>query len=279
MSLFAGSKGLTKWLDGNLKLPDLSTYPRAYWIWKINDDALRAFIFGNISKGDYHAVSHIQESHAVFEELRKRHELSPLEKMGLFQKALDIRFNVNTPLSETIDEIMTIHAKIADIGIMEPDHLKCILLASALLDQPEFHHIRLAITDVEDSPGFSSTTILHLLEREESLQRFRSAFGAVKGNRATKATCSICKSADHTENTCIQPGGKMAGQSLDKARAASGKPPRQRRKRSSQPATGTPSANASTTSTHQIKTGTHPIVINGLLYYPVLDAVVPPQYQ
>lgn len=283
MRLFAGIKGLTKWLDGTLKLPDQATYPEAHRIWKINDDALRAFIFGNISQGDYHAVSHLQESHAVFEELRKRHDLSLLEKFDLFKNALDIRFNVNTPLSETIHEIMTIHAKIVDMGIMEPDHLKCILLASALLDQPEFHHIQVAIMDVEDSPDFSSNTILRLLEREGSLQRFRSAFGAVKGDRATKATCSICKSANHTENFCIRPGGKMAGQSLDKARAAqraaSGKPPRQRRKRPSQPATGTPSANAPTTSTHQITTGTHPIVINGLLYYPVLDAVAPPQYQ
>lgn len=261
--LLADSNGLTEWLDGTLKLPDQETYPEAHRIWKINDRALRAFIFRNISKGDHLAVSHLQESHVVFEELRKRHDLSPLEQVILFKKALGIRFSVNTPLSETIDEIMTIHAKLADTNIttMEPDYLKCIFLINALGCQPEFRHIDIAIMEAEDSPDFSSSTILRLLEREESLQLFRSSTsGAAKGGRATNAKCSICESANHTENSCIQSGGKMAGRSLDEARAeqraASGKRPprrrRNRRNRSSQPATGTPSANAATTSAQQI---------------------------
>jgi hypothetical protein len=93
MRLFAAGRGLAKWLDGTLKLPDQETYPEAHRIWKMNDGALSAFIFGNISKGDYRAVSHLQESHSVFEELRKRHSLSLLEKLNLFKKGLDIRFN------------------------------------------------------------------------------------------------------------------------------------------------------------------------------------------
>jgi len=285
MHLCADSNGLTDWLDGTLKLPDQTTYPEAHRIWKINDRTLRAFIFRNISKADYHAVSHLQESHAVFEELRKRHGLSLVEQALLFKKALEIRFNVNTPLSKTIYEIMTIHEQLADTGIMEPDYLKCIFLICALGYQPEFDHINIAIMEAGDSPDFSSNTILRLLEKEQSLQLFRSTFGAVKGHRATNVKCSNCKSANHTEGSCIQSGGKIAGQSLDKAgaaqRAASGKRPprRQRRNRSSQPATGTPLANAATTSAQQIQTGTHPIVVNGLSYYPVPDAVAPPQYQ
>jgi hypothetical protein len=286
--LVADSNGLTEWLDGTLKLPDQETYPEAHRIWEINDRELRAFIFRNISKDDYHAVSHLQESHAVFEELRKRHDLSLAEQLILFNKALDIRFSVNTPLSETIDEIMTIHEQLADKGIMPPDLLLCFFLYNALDCQPEFHHINIAIMEAGDSPDFSSSTILRLLEREALLQRLRSATsGAAKGGRATNAKCSICKSADHTENSCIQSGGEMAGQSLDKAlvdqRAASGKrPPRRRRRRrnrSSQPATGTPSTSAATTSAQQIQTVAHPIEINGLLYYPVPNAVAPPQYQ
>ena len=285
MRLFAAGRGLAKWLDGTLKLPDQETYPEAHQIWKMNDGALSAFIFGNISEGDYLAVSHLQESHSVFEELRKRHSLSLLEKLNLFKKGLDIRFNVNTPLRKTINEITIIHDKIADCGIMKPDHLKCIFLVSALGYQPEFDHIAIAIMEAEDSPDFSSNTILRLLEKEEELQLFRSAFGAVKGGRVAKVTCSICKSTSHTEDSCLQPGGKRAGQSLDKARVVqrasgtSGKPPCQGKNRSSQPATGTPSVNAAATSTQQIPTGTQPIVINGLLYYPVLDTVAPPQYQ
>ena len=283
MRVFAGSKGLIKWLDGTLELPDQATYPGAHYIWKINDGALNGFILGNISERDYRAVSDLQESHAVFEELRKCHALRLSEKADLFKKALDIRFNINTPLSETIHKIMSIHAKIANMGIMEPDYLKCIFLFSALGYQPEFHRVQIETMSAQDSPDFSSDTIPGLLHQEESLQLMRAAFGSVKGDRATKAICSICKSANHTVDFCIQPGGKMAGQSLDKARAAqraaSGKPPRQRRNRSSQPATGTPSASAETTSAQQIQTGTHTIVINGLSYNLVPSAVAPPQYQ
>jgi hypothetical protein len=60
-----------------------------------------------------------------------------LEKALLFKKLFDIRFKFNTPLSRTIDEITTIHEKLANKGIMELDHLKCIFLVSALGSQPK----------------------------------------------------------------------------------------------------------------------------------------------
>jgi hypothetical protein len=287
MSLFAGSWGFTKWLDGTLKRPDEAVYPEAHYLWQTNDRSLRTFMLEHISRCDHRAVSHLEESHSVFEELRKRHANPGIHiQATLFKKflkkLLDIRLNHNTPFSKTVHEIRVLSTKIFKLGVFEPDRFKCIILYNALGEH--FKHIQSRIRAIAESPGFSSDTIRSLIEQEDSLIRLRaeqkpqpapSTSVAVNRDRAASPVCSNCKRANHTVDFCIQPGGKMAGRSLVEARAA------QRgnagRNQTANPATSAPSAdlNVATISTVTQHKQAPPMTleINGVLYHLVPNAV------
>lgn len=133
MSLFATSRRLTEWLDGSLKRPDEAAYPEAHYLWQRTDGSLRAFMLGRISRRDYRAVSHLEESHSVFEELRKRHETPGIHiQATLLKKLLGIQYNPNTPFGKTSHELRALSTKIFKMKIFEPDRLKCIVLYNAL---------------------------------------------------------------------------------------------------------------------------------------------------
>jgi|SRR6266850_1188516 len=279
MSLFAASRGFTEWLDGSLKRPDEAAYPGAHYLWQRSDGSLRTFMLGHISRRDYRAVSHLEESHSVFEELRKRHENPGIHiQAALLKKLLAIQYNPNTPLGKTSHEIRVLSSKIFKMRIFEPDRLRCIVLYNALV---HFKHIQSTIRAISESPGFSSDTIIRLIEREDSLMRLRAAQRpqpvpstsvAVNRDRAATLVCSNCRRANHTMDFCIKPGGKMAGRSLVEARAA------QRgnagRNQTVNSATNAPSANLNVAMiSTQHKQAPLTILINGVLYHAVPNAV------
>ena len=132
-------------------------------------------------------------------------------------------------------------------------------------------------------PNFTSDNLLRLIDTEEAMIHRRlkqgllpiahpsSAFPASTARDRQRPICSNCKRTNHATDFCILPGGKMAGRSIDKARAAqrapSGKPPRGSRPHSSQTAhVATIAVNADVTETPSVPHPSPFITINGISY-------------
>ena len=121
LELLASRTGFAKWLNGSVSRPDEHTQPKASWIWESNDE-LRAFILEHISKVDFDLVKGHKTSHEVFQALRKRHErVGMYAQVLLLKKALNIHFDLNTPLSTTVSEIRDLHERICNMGPIDQD--------------------------------------------------------------------------------------------------------------------------------------------------------------
>ena len=237
MRLLVDHLGFTDWLDGTLPCPDQTSYAKANRVWKSNDRSLRAFMLERISKNEFKLTQSVPTSHSVFEKLRSRHEhLSLHSQVLLLKKALDIRANPDTPLSTTIVEIDDLHTKIMNMGAIDGDRLRSVLLINCLNNH--YTDIQSSIHAMADDLSFSSETVVRHLEAEEALLRRRNelspgntALAAMSGkSRAPKLLCANCKRTNHTTDFCISTGGKMAGRSIEDARNAQraflGRPPR-----------------------------------------------------
>ncbi|KAN0126393.1 hypothetical protein V8E52_000033 [Russula decolorans] len=224
--------GFGSWLDGSLECPDQSLYPDAHRVWKKNDHTFRKFILKHISADDYQQVYRLDKCHDVFEKLRKRHELLGIyAQAALVKKAFQLRYNVDTPFSETILEIDLICERIIKMGTLTPDRLYALFIVNALGDN--FPHLRPTIEAMVEAPGFLSDALVQLLRTEDLRLRYSAkhdlqqagvnpAKVPVHGNNneGAKAACSNCKRSNHITDFCIKPGGKMAGRSIKEARAA-----------------------------------------------------------
>jgi hypothetical protein len=173
---------------------------------------------------DYRSVSHLPTSHAVFEELRKTHTKQGLcARMVLIKKAMEIRFRPDVPLSETVDEIYALHTKIVNMGPIDDDELLEIFLLNALNDN--FENIQSYLMSIADDPSFSSETIERRLRLEGSLIRIRAektlqTSSTSQGRARSRPVCANCKKPGHLADFCVRPGGKIAGRSINDARAA-----------------------------------------------------------
>ena len=220
---------------------------------------------------------------------------STLAQALLLKKALEIRFFPGTPISTTISEIDDLLTKIMQMGTIDGDRLKTILLINAMND--ESAHVQSALQSMAHSPDFSSYTVLRLLEAEKTLIMQRreqspthslTAHAEATGtNKKVKLPCSNCKRTNHPTDFCISPGGKMAGRSIDEARAAQRAAPRRPPRSGKLESESSNSSNTTNTTTSNVALppltiNTDPpipvlnsITINGLTYYPVLTATSP----
>lgn len=237
MTILVYRQGFSPWLDGSLECPDEQRCPGAYWIWQQNECSLRSFLLKHISPPDFTLVRNLPNSHEIFEALRKRHEkLAPFRQAALLKKALDVRFEPGTPFRETMSRLQEL---VIAIGKIDDDRLLMIILLNSLGNHFSYLLSTLQTMAIE-LDDFSSKTILKCIEGEEFLiqcraeQGFRpssvkpTAFATVNA-RQPKPPCSNCKRSNHLTEFCISPGGKMAGWTIDDARAAqraaSGKAP------------------------------------------------------
>ena len=281
VALLADRQGFSEWLDGSLVCPDKVTHPKANQIWMKNDRSLKAFLLSHISQRDYDNTSSLLSSHLVMEELHRVHEKQGLHaKIVLMKQATDKRFNVDTPLSKTVDEYVTLHKRIIQMGPIDPDQLLATYLINGLNDIPAFENLQSNIITSADDPAFSSKMVIRRILQQDNLSRCRAeqnpqaATALLTQNRTkSRAICAHCKRPGHLTEFCIQPGGKMAGRSIDDARTAQrlfmGKQPRT--EQSSTKASTTPaSANVATSETAAttVSTQTTPdsIIIGGNTY-------------
>jgi hypothetical protein len=143
----------------------------------------------------------------------------------LLKQALDFRYDPNLPFRNGADEIIAMHTRFVNMGPIDLDHIKIILLLNAFGDRWE--HIQSSLWSSLDSPNFGVNSILRRLDQEDSRARSRAA---QSGDTATALAavckdkppriCSNCQKEGHIANFCIKPGGGMAGKTLDEARTA-----------------------------------------------------------
>jgi transposase InsO family protein len=232
LELAASGQGFARYLDGTLACPDVNVNPKGYWIWDNNDRSLWAFMLRHISPEDYEVVTPFRThgAHAVYEALRERHEKRGLyAQVLLIKKTLEIRFDTTKSLDDTVSEIKSLHRRIADMGEINTDKLLTVFLMNALADQ--LPHLQSAIQSMSSNPGFCSAHVTQRIHEENELLRHREAQGlqtnisgitalAAVGKPRSRRICSNCKATGHLVDTCIKPGGKMAGRSLEDAQAA-----------------------------------------------------------
>jgi transposase InsO family protein len=236
VTLLAGRQGFRKWLTGSFPQPKIDTHAKAHHIWASNDDSLKSFLFSHISRADFRNVSLLATAHEVFEALRQTHEKLGLHvQMMLIDKALSIRSRPDHPLLKTAEEIDSLHARIEAMGQINFDDLRSVFLLHCL---SENHSVmRSHLLNIADDPKFSSRSILRRFAQEDSMTRqdnetqsHTPSILVAQSNGRSRALCTNCKRTGHLADFCIQPGGKMAGRSIDDAkaaqRAASGRPPR-----------------------------------------------------
>jgi hypothetical protein len=229
-SLFADKHGFTEYLDGSLPRPDKASYPKAHRLWGINDRSFKAFLITHISRDDCRLVDSCATSHNAFETLRKTHQKrGPHAKMLLLNKAMSIRYQPDVPLATTWEEIESLFTRIINMGPFNDEQLRQSLHLHALADNYQYIHQHLM--NLVDDPSFSSTTIIRRIHQEEDLIRHRTAQSTqptssvalatqARASTRTRPSCTHCKKVGHAADFCIQPGGKMAGRSLEEAKTA-----------------------------------------------------------
>ena len=222
-------QGFGLFLRGVIPCPDQALTPEAYYVWLHNDEALKGLLLETISPVDRSLVRDLKTSFEIFTKLRARHEnLGPFAQILLVKKMLDVKFIEGTPLSQTITEIRDIHRRVVTMGTIDDDHLLTVALLNAL-GEP-FSHLQSAIQTLSSAPNFSSTSVIRRIEEEENLMKCRTDGGhlptpqhtalAATASRPPKVPCSNCRRLNHSSDFCISPGGKLAGKTIDEARAA-----------------------------------------------------------
>jgi len=271
---------LLDWLDPTFVPPDAATDARGHRVYSLNDQSLTGFILRHISQLDYKAVWELPTSRAVYAELRRRHEkLGSHAQILLIEKVMKIEFCPGTRIAQTWDEIDTLIEKIKAIGPLDYDQLKTAIAIKAL--GRHYEHLQSHIQSITKQPNFSVADVASRLLQEDDHIRNRedqgllpssTAFAAqtpTPGSRAPgsrpRPTCSHCKRTGHLADFCIQPGGKMAGRTVEDAMAAYRAFKRQQRTDGPhQPSSANVAVTDSATSTSV--TTPSPFVINGVHY-------------
>src|SRR5712671_4298297 len=117
------------------------------------------------------------------------------------------------------------HSRIANIGLVDLDQIKVILLLNAFRNNSE--HLQSSLYSIMDSPSLGANTILCRLQQEDTIIHTHAD---QSGNAATTLTaicrdkppcvCSNCKKEGHLASYCIQTGEGMVGKTLDEVRTA-----------------------------------------------------------
>ena len=162
--------GFTWWLKGTLPQLDTILHPKAHYIWETNDCSLCSFIYRCILKVDYNVVSHLSTSQLIFDVLQQHHEkLSAHAKLLLLEKALNFCYGHDNPFCDGADEILAMHTRISNMGPVDLDQIKIILLLNAFGNNHE--HLQSSLYAVMDSPAFGANTILCHLQQEDAINR------------------------------------------------------------------------------------------------------------
>ena len=226
---------LSDWLDPSFVPPDVSVDPRGHRVYSLNDQSLMAFMLRRISQLDYKDVHLLPTSRAVYAELRQRYEqLGSHAQILLIDKVMKTEFCPGVRIAQIWNEADTLIEKLKAMGPWDWDKMKAAIAIKA--SGRHYEHLQSALHSITKQPNFSVKDITNRLLEEDEHIRNREAQGLMPvstafaaqtstpapraaGNR-TRPTCSHCKRTGHLADFCVQPGGKMAGRSLEEAMAA-----------------------------------------------------------
>jgi hypothetical protein len=239
LTLLSGSNSVLKYLTGDMICPDPVQYPTAHHIWCNTDQSLRSFILACIDRDEYDAVSGLDMAHAVFTALRTCHEKLGLHaQINLLRKVFDMQFDQHAPMEDTLHTVLNIHDRITKMGILDNNKLLSVILVNCL--DRHFPQLQSEIHGMTDNTTYSSVDTVKRIHTEANLRKRRAEMGSPTHAVALAATstngkeapvvCSNCKWLHHTIDFCVKRGGKMAGRSVEDAKAAqclaAGKPAR-----------------------------------------------------
>ncbi|KAH9962700.1 hypothetical protein BC827DRAFT_1266948 [Russula dissimulans] len=150
-------QGFNMWLNGQLKQPDVSTHPKAYWIWTNNNTSLRAFILKHIFPIEYEFLGPLARngtSHAIYTKLKEWHKkLGLYSQVLLLKKGLESHFQQGLHLSGTISKIHRIHHQLTAMGPINSNNILAIFLLNALCK--DFQDLQSTIQATSSDPIFS----------------------------------------------------------------------------------------------------------------------------
>ncbi|KAN0121037.1 hypothetical protein V8E52_003625 [Russula decolorans] len=123
-TLIAMQQAFEPWLNNSLPCPDPTKFAEAAFIWKRNDAALRAFLQSHISAADVHLVHPLRTAHLMFEKLRTTHEQQgAFAQVNLLLKALQIHFEYEKPIHDTVADLRTYYHRISAMGPLKTDDI------------------------------------------------------------------------------------------------------------------------------------------------------------
>jgi hypothetical protein len=231
LELLALRQGLSSWLDGTLACPDpVTSNPKICWVWWTNDSSLRSFILQHVSPFDYDIANKLPTAHLVYSALRKRHELLGTHAQAhVMKQIIDTQFVPGTPLMDMAAKINQLHESLVKMGTPDFDKMHCVWLVNAA--SQHFRVLQSSLQALTRDPTCTAQAILSRLQDEDELHRRRStnnsqsdtqsvALLARSENPLRNVVCTNCNRTGHNINFCVRQGGKMAGRTIEEARAA-----------------------------------------------------------
>jgi len=229
LRLLCKRQGLGIWLEGTFTPPDKATDICGHCVWTINDNSIQACILQHVYKQDYKDICNLPSSHAMFSELHEHYKkLGSHMQILLMEKAIRTEFTPGTCLTQTWDELDTLIHKIRAMGPLNYDQLQIACAIKGL--GKNYEHLQSTLQSITNQPSFTLKDIhrrvikkdnLICNQEEQGLLPTATAFASqTTGKPRMRTTCSHCKHVGHFAEFCVQPGGKMAGRSLDEAKAA-----------------------------------------------------------
>jgi transposase InsO family protein len=265
LRLIVDQRGFGPYLNGTLACPDAKAHPGSAFSWTLSDAALRAFILEHVAYHEYDIASAHQNSHDAYNALRNSHQnQGPYAQIRLIKEALGSRFNPNTPLTRTFDQISMLHARHIKMGRLKDDQELCSWILNALRDH--YPRLQTSVNDMLANPLTTSADIRARLAQEEQVTNEKGNTEATTDTALAAAhpkpprpTCLNCKKSGHKAEHCIAIGGGMAGKTLDEAREAARNANRATNGKSRRLESNT----ANTATTQTLPTNTATIVLNG----------------
>jgi transposase InsO family protein len=155
------------------------------------------------------------------------------------------------------------------MGPINLDQLRTIFFLNCLSDSHEA--LQSTLMAVTDDSSFSSKTIMCRFAQEDSFNRRRTELNpqmtsalAAQTCSKPRTLCSNCKRPSHLIDFCVQLGGKMAGRSIDDAKAAQCASAKSR----VDAPTVTTAKLAATDAKATLSQASGAVVIGGITYYP-----------
>ncbi|KAH9975636.1 hypothetical protein BJV74DRAFT_888800 [Russula compacta] len=127
---------------------------------------------------------------------------------------------------KTVKEANALYKWIIAMGLFDNDQLCSVILINLLSDH--YKHIQLNLMSTVDDPYFDSNIIMCCLQQEDNLNKHCSEQNSQSNITVLAAQncgrphtiCTHCKRPGHLAKFCIQPGGKMAGHTVEEAHNA-----------------------------------------------------------